>query len=127
MRDTNLIFNDGSTATAGTGGGVVTASAYSPVVGLCKSGLGGFWVELVCAGITGTQGTLDAKLQYCDTTNGTFIDGPDFTQLTTSTGRQARLCQTNLRYARMSYTTGGTSPNYTVHAHVASSPNRDDS
>ena len=127
MRDTNLIFNDGSTATAGTGGGVVTALAYSPVVDLYKSGLGGFWLELVCAGITGTQGTLDAKLQYCDTTNGTFIDGPDFSQLTTGTGRQARLCQTNLRYARMSYTTGGTSPNFTVHAHVASGANRDDS
>lgn len=126
MRDANLIFNDGSTSTVGTGGGACTTSGQSPVVDLGKSGVNGFWAELVVKTITGTTGTLDAKVQYCDTTNGTFIDGPDFSQVTTSTGRQSRLCQTDFRYARMSYTAGGTSPNFRVYAHVASGPQRDD-
>ena len=120
MRDTNLLFSDNVT---------ITANGASTVLDIQKWPAKGAWVKLhVTGAVTGTSQTLDAQVQYCNTTNGTFIDGPAFTQVTATGARGARLCQSRLRYAKINYIVGGTSPSFAgVYAQVVAGPERDDS
>lgn len=73
--------------------------------------------RLSCGTITGTQGTLDIKVQESTTTtSGDFTDisGAAFTQLVTTTGGETIHFLTNKRYVRFVKTVGGTSPSYVV-------------
>lgn len=133
MRDTNLIFHDGTAFTATVTPVSTTRSGGSAVLDIGKSGEGGLWVELAnTIVITGTGPTIDAKIQYSD--SATFAsgieDGPAFPQITTSIAagyRRAILAQSKRRYWRVLLTKGGTTLTLnTVLIHVVSGPNRDD-
>lgn len=121
MRDANLQFSDAAT---------ITANGNSSILQVSKSGVKGFWVELVINGtVSGTTPTLDAKIQYSD--SPTFAsgveDGPAWPQQTVTGLRRALLCQTKRAYARINYVVSGTTPSFGgVSAHVVSGPQRDD-
>lgn len=72
---------------------------------------------MVVGAVSGTQGTLDVKLQECTSTNGTFTDitGATFTQVTTSglTTTALQLCNFKpvKRYVRAYATFAGTFTN----------------
>lgn len=133
MRDTNLIFHDGTNFTATVTPVSTTRSGGSAVLDMGKSGVKGFWVQAILAvAIVGAAGTIDAKVQYSD--SATFAsgieDGPAFPQLnntsTTVPYRRSLLCQTKRRYARVLLTKGGTLTTETLYVHVVSGPQRDD-
>ena len=69
--------------------------------------------------VSGTQGTLDCKIQECATTNGTWTDitSARFTQVTTSgvagtSGQQIISFQRQKRYVRAYATMAGTFTNF---------------
>src|SRR6478752_7325468 len=72
---------------------------------------------MVVGAVSGTQGTLDVKLQECTSTNGTFTDitGATFTQVTTSGTTTSGLFLANFkatkRYVRAYATFAGTFTN----------------
>lgn len=123
MFDANLLFTNNL---------AISATGNSSILDISKWPAQGAWVELTVTGaITGTTPTLDAKVQYSD--SGTFAsgisDGPDFNQIIPATAnkRQALLCQSKKKFARIAYTVGGTTPVFNgVTAGVVSGPNRDD-
>jgi hypothetical protein len=133
MRDTNLVFHDGTNFTATVTPVSTTRSGGSAVLDMGKSGVKGFWVQAILAvAIVGASGTIDVKIQYSD--SATFAsgieDGPSFPQLNnTSTVvpyRRSLLCQTKRRYVRALLTKGGTLTTETLYVHVVSGPARDD-
>lgn len=68
-------------------------------------------VYLDVTAVTGTSPTLDVVIQ--DTIDGTNFDTVDsFTQATT-TGREVKRINNFSRYMRISYTIGGTTPDFT--------------
>lgn len=121
MFDSNLLFSNAVT---------LTATGNSTILDISKWPSGGAWVELAVVGtVSGTTPTLDAKVQYSDspTFASGISDGPDFNQITVTDRRQALLCQSKKRYARIAYTVGGTTPSFGgVTAGIVSGPNRDD-
>lgn len=135
MRDTNLIFHDGTNFTATVTPTSTTRSGGSAVLDVGKSGAKGLWVQLaLTAAVVGSGSpTIDAKIQYSD--SATFAsgieDGPKFTQLvdtgaTPAGFRQELLCQSKKRYWRCLLTKGGTTlTSETVLVHAVSGPNRD--
>jgi len=92
------------TASANTTG--VDISAYE---GLCL-------IVADSAAGTGTSPTLDAKLQECDTSGGTYTDVPNaaFTQVTGTASQQKLVLDIGPRkkFLRVAYTVGGTTPSF---------------
>ena len=131
MRDTNLIFHDGTTFTATITPTSTTRSGGSAVLDLGKTAENGVWIQLCnIAAITGSGSpTVDAKIQFSD--SATFAsgieDGPAFPQITTSTAAgytRELLAQSKRRYARVLLTKGGTTLSTTsMQIHVVSGPN----
>ena len=134
MRDTNLIFHDGTNFTGTVTPASTTRSGGSAVLEVGKSGVNGLHVELCLTALVVGAGapTIDAKVQYSD--SATFAsgveDGPAWPQLTTSIAagyRRTLLCQSKRRYWRVLLTKGGTTlTSETLLAHVVSGGQRDD-
>jgi len=134
MRDTNLIFHDGTNFTATVTPVSTTRSGGSAVLDVGKSGINGLWVQISLYVIIVGSGspTIDVKIQYSD--SATFAsgieDGPAFPQLaaTTPAGfRRTLLCQSKRRYWRALLTKGGTTlTSEDLRVHVVSGPDRDD-
>jgi hypothetical protein len=132
MRDTNLIFHDGTTFTSTVTPASTTRANGSAVLDIGKSGEGGLWLQLAnIAAITGTSPTVDAKVQYSD--SATFAsgieNGPAFPQITNATAagyRRSILCQSKRRYWRVLLTAGGTITATNIEAYIVSGPDRDD-
>lgn len=136
MRDTNLVFHDGTNFTATVTPNSTTRSGGSAVLDVGKSGEKGLWVQLSLAAVLVGSGspTIDCKVQYSD--SATFAsgveDGPAFPQLTDNTTnfpvgyRRELLCQSKRRYWRILMTKGGTTlTSETIYTHIVSGPNRD--
>ena len=133
MRDTNLIFHDGTNFTATVTPASTTRSGGSAVLDMGKSGEKGVWIQAVLyAAVVGAGSpTIDAKVQYSD--SATFAsgveDGPAFPQFTESVAagyRRELLCQSKRRYWRVLLTKGGTTlTSETLYIHVVSGPNPD--
>jgi hypothetical protein len=134
MRDTNMIFHDGTNFTATVTPVSTTRSGGSAVIDVGKSGINGLWVQAaLTAAIVGSGSpTVDVKIQYSD--SATFAsgveDGPSFPQLTGSNAagyRRALLCQSKRRYWRALLTKGGTTlTSIGLQVHAVSGPDRDD-
>jgi hypothetical protein len=133
MRDSNLIFHDGTNFTATVTPVSTTRSGGSAVLDVGKSEEG-LWVEAcLTAAIVGSGSpTIDAKVQFSD--SPTFAsgieDGPAFPQLTDATVvgfRRSLRCQSKRRYWRVLLTKGGTTlTSETLLVHISSGPQRDD-
>ena len=125
MRDDNLIFNSNTT---------ISESTYSAILNTGKWPVKGVWVEIIHTGVVGgapaTGAQITANVEYSDSATfaGNAVQGPDLVvQQNTAAFRRAKLCQSQLRYARVRYTVTGTSPSFTgIYAHVTSGPARDD-
>jgi hypothetical protein len=110
-----LCFNSNPTHAAAQ-----TASFNSGSVDLSKYRRALFLIDV--GAVTGTSPTLDAKLQE-STDNATFTDlaGSNVAITTITTGSQTktlevRAGQLTKRYARVAFTIGGTTPNFTMAA-----------
>jgi len=127
MRDTNLIFNSNASVSTGSA---------SAILDIGKWAVKGVWVEIlqddsgVVGGAPQTAAQLTATMQYSDSATfaGQASIGPQLVTAQNTAGfRMSRLCQSKRRYARISYTTTGTSPCFTgIYAHITSGANRDD-
>lgn len=127
MRDTNLIFNDNASVSTGT---------YSKILDIGKWAVKGVWVEIlqddsgVVGGAPATGSQITATMEYSDSATFAGIPsvGPQLVNKQNAAGfRMSRLCQSKRRYARIQYTTTGTSPCFTgIYAHITSGPQRDD-
>lgn len=134
MRDTLLIFHDGTNFTATITPVSTTRAGGSAVLDVGKSGEEGLSILLsLPAAITGTVPTIDCKIQFSD--SATFAsgieDGPAWPQITTSTPafyRRALKAQSKRRYWRILMTVGGTAlvTSGGLTTAIASGPNRDD-
>lgn len=129
MRDTNLIFHDGTNFTATVTPNSTTRSGGSAVLDVGKSGEHGIPVQLVLPSVIIGSGspTIDAKMQYSD--SATFAsgveDGPAFPQIDTNTPagyQRTLLCQSKRRYWRLLLTKGGTTLTTSggLQAHISS-------
>jgi len=127
MRDTNLIFNSNATVSTGT---------YSAILDIGKWAVKGVWVEIlqddsgVVGGAPQTGAQITATMQYSDSATfaGQADIGPQLVTAQNTAGfRVSKLCQSKRRYARVQYSTTGTSPCFTgIYAHITSGPQRDD-
>ena len=133
MRDSQLIFHDGTNFTATITPNSVTRSGGSAVLDIGKTGVHGIWVEAVLAvAIVGASGTIDVKFQASD--SATFASGvedlgaiPQLNNTTTVVPyRRAMKVLTKRRYIRAVLTCGGTVTTETLYVHVQSGPQRDD-
>ncbi|CAK0772554.1 hypothetical protein CCP3SC15_450005 [Gammaproteobacteria bacterium] len=133
MRDSNLVFHDGTNFTATVTPASTTRSGGSAVLDVGKSGERGLWVQLALTAVVVGSGTptIDCKVQYSD--SATFAsgveDGPAFPQLVEGTAlnyRRCLLCQSKRRYWRVLMTKGGsTLTSETILLHIVSGPNAD--
>lgn len=109
MFDANLLFSD-SVAISGNGN--------SSSVNIKKTPANGIDIEIAVTAKSGTSPTLDVKVQESNN-DSSYNDLVSFAQFT-DVGRQTRRVQSKKAYLRLAYTTGGTTPNFTVKAGVVS-------
>lgn len=119
--DNNLLFSNN---------GTLTATGNSSIVDVGKWPADGAWVELVVTGaVSGTTPTLDAQIRYSDASDFSsgVENGPTWPQVTATGFTRALLCQSKRRYARITYTVGGTTPSFGgVTAGIVSGPQNTD-
>lgn len=120
MFDSNLLFSSAQ---------VVTADAFSTnALDLAKTPAGGDWLEVAVTAVSGTSPTLDitcygkaTDASWATTDNEIGILG---TQIT-AVGRYFFKIQSDLRYAKVNYDVGGTTPSFTVTCGIVSGPQQD--
>lgn len=121
--DNSLLFSDDVN---------LTVTVDSSIIAISKTPAGGVWIGLYATQLaTGTSPTLDAKVQYSDSSSfaSGVEDGPAFEQLdeTNTPYRRHLLVQSKRGFARIAYTLTGTSPVFNnVTSGIASGPLRDD-
>ena len=132
MRDTNLLFHDGTNFTATVTPTSTTRSGGSAVLDVGKSGVNGLWAQLALTAVIVGSGspTVTVKFQFSD--SATFAsgveDGPAevLTESNAAGYRREYLLQSKRRYWRALLTKGGTTlTTIGLHVHLVSGPNID--